>query len=256
MSDRRFLLQAADLIELPEDIYAQSLTDTTYSLPTLNTDDYTSFDIEVMGVEPFRFETLWLYGKDYIEYQANCDIQDRPYSLVIPANQVTSDQEIDKSRFSKIEEFTDYIDDYIVCGKWTHEKAKESFEHNSVREQLLEGLPCEKYEELLGLCDYALVLFNTEDGPRCFKDNWLTVKYWECVYNGCITFVERDKLVLPFIPEALQVKDGKELHHKIQRCQSDIKYKNMLRQLQNNLVLPEYFSGEYFNNWLKEKRGE
>jgi hypothetical protein len=251
LSDRRFLPQAADLDRLDFTVASQNIKPTFYDRCKFDNKDYSSLVFESVKIEPFRFETLWLYEKEHKKGSKKKEI-----NLIIPANQVTSDSEIHNSRLNKIIEFTDFIDDYSVCGLWTNEKAKETFRSNSKRPQFLDGLGQGAYEYILERSKYALVLFNTEDSPEIFTDNWITVKYWECVYNGCITFVEATETKNSFIPEELQVFDGKELHDKIQRCESDIKYKNKLKTLQNNLVLPEYFNGEYYNTWLNSKRGE
>ena len=111
-----------------------------------------------------------------------------------------------------------------------------------------------EHERFLQSCQYALVLFNTSDAPQVFIDNYLTPKYWECVYNGCLTFVEATHNKNDFISEELQVLTGKELSDKLRRCKTDIEYKNKLLALQDSLVKPEYFSGTYFNDYLTELR--
>ena len=87
-------------------------------------------------------------------------------------------------------------------------------------------------------------------------DNYLTPKYWECVYNGCLTFVEATFRKTDLLPEELQVLTGEELRDKIDKCNNDIEYKNKLLQLQYSLVKSEYFSGKYFLDTLNTYRGQ
>ena len=255
MSDRRFLLQAADLMNDNVTLLAQNLKRFGYNRVELFEKDYSNYFMKYQMAEPFRFDTLWLLDKDYNNYLERQKISTNiDETLAISANQVTSDDEIEHSRLSKILEYTDYIEDFIVCGKWTSKKAKDLIFGRTDRLQKLDGLSMVEHERFLQSCQYALVLFNTSDAPQVFIDNYLTPKYWECVYNGCLTFVEATHNKNDFIPEELQVLTGKELSDKLRRCKTDIEYKNKLLALQDSLVKPEYFSGTYFNNYLTELR--
>ena len=254
LSDRRFIFTAADLLNPPEEIYAQSFEKLYKTHRYFKSDDYLDLSTKSIIIEPFRFETLWLYEKSYQDYKNNCS-NERDLHLVIPANQVTSDLEISYSRLDKIKEFTDRVNRYSILGQWTSSKALEFFNSTSAYSHFTNGIDHDTYSKILREYKYALVLFNTKDGTKLFSNNWLTVKYWECVYNGCLTFVEKsEKSILPFIPQELQVVNGEDLADKLKRCDSDIIYKNKLLKLQNNLVLPEYFDGTYFNTWLSNKR--
>lgn len=255
MSDRRFLLQAADLMNDNVTLLAQNLKRFGYNRVELFEKDYSNYFMKYQMAEPFRFDTLWLLDKDYNNYLERQKISTNiDETLAISANQVTSDDEIEHSRLSKILEYTDYIEDFIVCGKWTSKKAKDLISGRTDRLQKLDGLSMVEHERFLQSCQYALVLFNTSDAPQVFIDNYLTPKYWECVYNGCLTFVEATHNKNDFIPEELQVLTGKELSDKLRRCKTDIEYKNKLLALQDSLVKPEYFSGTYFNDYLTELR--
>jgi hypothetical protein len=139
LSDRRFLLQAIDLENLPDTIYAQSLHNSTYRMAHYNSKDISSLDIEVMNVKPFRFETLWLYGKKYKEYLNNVH-KNKSIKLVVSANQVTSDNEIINSRRYKLDDFLEYIPDYTICGKWTSKESRDHFIEYSTEKQYLDGL--------------------------------------------------------------------------------------------------------------------
>lgn len=253
LSDRRFLLQAADLEGNDGCIYAQSIKEDYYYRYYFTSNDYTYVTKFSYDIKPFRFETLWFLEKSKIDMYKNYTMN-KYLRLAIPANQVTSDEEISKSRISKILEFTDYFKNYSVIGKWTQDTACGHIKRGSHLEQYLNGLDLNAYYNKLKEYKYALVLFNTADGPECFKDNWITVKFWECVYNGCITFVERGNKELPFIPKELQVKDGIELRDKIDRCESDIHYKEQLIRLQQNLVKDSYFDGSYFTDFINNER--
>lgn len=256
MSDRRFLLQAVDLLNDNVTLLAQSLKHFSYNRVQLFEKDYSNYLMKYQRAYPFRFDTLWLLDKNYNEYLLRQKL--RPLvakeTLVISANQVTSDDEIEHSRLSKILEYTDYIEDFIVCGKWTNKKAKDLISERTDNPQLLNGLTMQEHERLLKSCQYALVLFNTSDAPNVFIDNYLTPKYWECVYNGCLTFVEATSKKNSFIPEELQVLTGKELSDKLRRCKTDNEYKNKLLALQDSLVKREYFSGTYFTEYLDRLR--
>ena len=189
MSDRRFLLQAADLMNDNVTLLAQNLKRFGYNRVELFEKDYSNYFMKYQMAEPFRFDTLWLLDKDYNNYLERQKISNIDEVLAISANQVTSDDEIEHSRLSKILEYTDYIEDFIVCGKWTSKKAKDLIFSRTDRLQKLDGLSMVEHERFLQSCQYALVLFNTSDAPQVFIDNYLTPKYWECVYNGCLTFV-------------------------------------------------------------------
>lgn len=256
LSDRRFLMQAADLQRTKFKIFAQSIELSHYDRCRFVFNEYSSVIAEVKRVIPFRFETLWLYGRDYEQYKENSKkmLLDNHIKLVIPANQVTSDEEIENSRLSKILDFTEYFNDYVVLGKWTSEKAIKSITAHSTKVQFLDGMDMDNYNRCLYASDYALVLYNTSDSPQIFIDNWITVKYWECVYAGCLTFVEALLDYNSFIPEELQVRSSSELRDKLRRCEEDSKYKSYLMSLQDSLVKPEYFSGQYFNNFVNEER--
>lgn len=255
LSDRRFLLMTAELqLRRQNVIYAQSLGSFYHNKPRFNSNEYTSMYYDAIKVQPFRFETLWLYGKSYEQFKKNQEDSKRLFTLIVPANQVTSDKEIDNSRGQKILDLTKYLTDVTVCGKWTEENIRHSFKRAFDTPQYLDGLSMVKYNELLKQYQYALVTFNTKDSIALFVDNWLTVKYWECVYNGCITFVEATYDYIPFIPKELQVKSSEELRDKLRLCESSIEYKNKLKQLQFNLVKPEYFSGKYFIDYINNER--
>lgn len=257
-SDRRFLLMAADIINDNIRVFSQIFKSFNYKLPYFSREHYTSLTTISQKVEPIRFDTLWLVGKNEEQFKINMnkDFLQCHINLVIPANQVTSDDEIHHSRFSKIMDYTDYIKDFTIVGKWTKDYVKDAFCNASCSKHYLDGLDIELYNKALLDSKYALITYNTYDAPGCFENNFLTPKYWECVYNGCITFVESSQLPdTPFIPKELQVCTGKELRDKIDKCENDIKYKNMLKQLQLNLVKSEYFSDAYFTNWLNEQRG-
>ena len=253
MTVRRFLLRAADLLDFPNKIFAQNLKSKIYDAQALYDGDYTNTYVKHVTVKPFRFDTLWLFEKDYNTYKANLS-KEKHLLLVIPANQVTSDAEIEHSRLAKILGFTEYVDNFVVCGKWTHPKAIKSFNDTSFDKQYLEGLPLKEYNDLLEDSEYALITFNTDDGPKMFDNNYLTPKYWECVYSGCLTFVERKDSYIPFIPKELQVKDGQELAIKLDKCMNDNTYKLSLMQLQDTLVKPEYFSEQYFTTLFNKER--
>lgn len=254
MTDRRFLLQAADIENFPKIIYGQNLKSEIYTAMHYPTDDYSNLSPIHVTVEPFRFDSIWLYDKDFEEYKSNLTEEGRDINLLIAANQVTSDAEIAHSRFDKIKDYVSYLDNYTICGKWTHPDAVEFFENTSLDKHFLEGLGVEEYNKALRRSKFALVTFNTDDGPEIFDNNYLTPKYWECVYNGCLTFVERKEKPIPFIPEELQVRNGKELSDKIKRVLSDENYRLLLSMLQVSLVDQEYFNGDYFNNFFKRKR--
>lgn len=255
LSDRRFLLQAADVQRANIPVFAQSLECEYYDRVRFY-DSYADLINEDAKVVPFRFETLWLYGRDYEQYKENSKktLLDNHIRLVIPANQVTSDSEIRNSRLQKILDFTEYINDYVVLGKWTSEKAIKEITAYSTKVQFLDGMDMDNYNRCLYASDYALVLYNTSDSPDIFIDNWITVKYWECVYAGCLTFVEAVNDYNDFIPEELQVRNSEELRDKLRRCEEDNEYKSYLMSLQDSLVKPEYFSGQYFNNFVNEER--
>lgn len=255
MTDRRFLLKAADLDRFPDKIFAQNLKPTQYQIQAIETgsEDYTNTYTMQVNVEPFRFDSIWLFEKDYDKYKENLVKQKRQF-LVIPANQVTSDAEIAHSRRSKLLEYTDYIDNYVICGKWTHVQTRKDFDNGSQCEQYLDGLALKDYNDLLEDSKYALITFNTDDGPKIFDNNYLTPKYWECVYSGCLTFVERKEDYIPFIPKELQVKNGRELRDKLEDCEKNDTYKLSLMQLQDNLVKREYFSEQYFTTLFNKER--
>lgn len=256
LSDRRFLLQAADLTHRPLRIYAQSLSKRSYASTFLALDDITSVFSADTFVKPFRFETLLLYGDDIDAAKSRVYDGNKDIYLIVPANQVTSDKEIEVSRLDKIIEYTKDISNYTICGKWTSQKALNAFKASTMK-HFTEGLDLPDYNKLLRHSQYALVLFNTDDGPSIFDNNWLTVKYWECICNGCLTFVENNNISkLPFIPEELQVGSGDELRDKLNKCNNDSTYKNTLIDLQNSLIKPEYFNGAYFNNWLAMERAQ
>ena len=258
LSDRRFLLMASDIMNDNITILAQTITEKTYnSLYMYSRFDYTSIDTIMQDIDPFRFETLWLVGKNPAQFKANMekDHKQCKVNLIIPANQVTSDEQAYNSRFSKIIDYTDYIEDFTIVGKWTHEDIIKTFNSRNNSKNYLDGLDMEEYNKLLLDSKYALVLFNTTDSVPIFENNWITVKFWECIYNGCITFVEASQVPdIPFIPEELQVCTGKELRDKLKKCEEDITYKNKLKELQLNLVKPEYFSHEYFTNEIDKYR--
>lgn len=258
MTDRRFLLKAADLLNFPDKIFAQNLKSAIYEVQALYDGDYTNTYIKHITVEPFRFDSIWLFEKDYNKYKENLK-KDKHTFFVIPANQVTSDKEIEHSRRRKILKYisgdtVDTIDNFTICGKWTHEDTKQMFEYLSDVPQYLDGLALKEYNALLEDSKYALITFNTDDGPKMFDNNYLTPKYWECVYSGCLTFVEKQYNSIPFIPEELQVGNGKELKDKLDLCEKDDKYKNMLLELQDTLVKREYFSGQYFMELFNKER--
>lgn len=253
MTDRRFLLQAVDLENFPSILYAQNLRVTGYPHPILKSEDYTDVENRYTQIKPFRFDTLWLFEKSIEQFKKNAASTVRPNFLVIPANQVTSDNEISHSRLDKIKEFTKLIGSFVICGKWTHPDAIEYFKTSNA-DQLLDGLGLDEYNNYLRQSKYALVTFNTDDGPKCFDNNYLTPKYWECVYNGCLTFVEYKGQKLPFIPEELQVSNGAELRDAIDKCEKDETYINKLKTLQFNLVKSEYFSGQYFTDYINNER--
>ena len=252
MTDRRFLLKAADLLNFPDKIFAQNLKRKIYDVQILYDGDYTNTYPKHITVEPFRFDSIWLFEKSYEKYKENLR-REKHINFVIPANQVTSDKEIEHSRLSKILNFIENID-ATICGKWTETNARTLFENKNIAKQYLDGLALKEYNDLLEDSKYALITFNTDDGPRIFDNNYLTPKYWECVYNGCLTFVERKEQPIPFIPESLQVRDGEELKNKLDLCEKDSKYKNMLLELQDTLVKREYFSNEYFTSFFNKER--
>lgn len=252
MTDRRFLLKAADLLDFPRKIFAQNLKSKVYVAQALYDGDYTNTYEQYVTVEPFRFDSIWLFEKSYEKYKENLK-KEKHTNFVIPANQVTSDQEIEHSRLGKLLNFTDYVD-ATICGKWTEANARRLLETRNCAKQYLDGLALKEYNDLLEDSKYALITFNTDDGPRMFDNNYLTPKYWECVYSGCLTFVERKAQPIPFIPEGLQVRDGEELKNKLDLCEKDSKYKNMLLELQDTLVKREYFSDEYFTSFFNKER--
>lgn len=256
LSDRRFLLQAADFMRNDITVYAQSVEDTQYDRVRFNMFDYSCLHHLTTPVKPCRFETLYLYNKDYKEYEQNRDKQlvDKHINLVIPANQVTSDAEISYSRLPKLLRYTEVIKDCTVIGKWTSREAINKITNSTTVTQFLDGVDLPTYNKMLNKSEYALVLFNTSDSPECFIDNWITVKYWECVFNGCLTFVEATKTSNRFVPVELQVHTAEELRDKLRRCQEDNEYKLSLIALQDTLVKREYFSGKYMNDFIKEIR--
>lgn len=256
LSDRRFLLQAADITNKNIEVLAQSITNKYYTRPSISGKDYSLVSTLREKVQPFRFETLWLHDRDYVDCVQNHRKSSYITSLAIPANQVVSDEEIDKSRLSKIIDYTDYIKDFTIVGKWTSIKAERTLRSLTDKPQYLYGLNYTDYQKFLHDSKYALIIFNTDDGPELFYDNWITVKYWECVYNGCLTFVEgkKDSNLSKILYKDFIVENGQQLKEVIDKCNSDPKYKSLLIEKQLNLVLPEYFSGDYFKNFINERR--
>lgn len=266
LSDRRFLLHAMDLTNTNVRVLAQTVKSFWYDREAFQEDDqygyrdYTFAKYITQKIEPFRFDMLWLLDKSSITFVKNLDDKtwnNRSYNLVVPANQVVTDNEIGASRLSKILDFTDRIYDYTVTGKWTSEYAIKLFNASSVSEHYLDGLDIVEYNKVLSDSKFALVTFNTEDSPEMFFDNFITPKYWECVYNGCITFVEAiEQKIHKVIPEELQVLNSKELSSKIRKCLVDETYRELLRGLQSNLITREHFTGDYFTKELNKLRGE
>lgn len=256
LSDRRFLLQAADLQKGNNRIYAQTFEEFYYDRHVFHNKDYTNISQEHLKVRPIRFDSLWLLGKSYEEYKKNCENENKLDALIVSANQVTSDEEIENSRLDKLQYYLNGIDNFIVCGKWTHNNAINLFTSRSKLEQYLDGADIEQYNKLLNSVKYAFVTFNTSDSSQCFVDNYLTPKYWECVFNGCITFVEATDYYIKDFPKELQVLTSEELRDKLNKCKNDVKYKLYLKQLQDSLVKREYFSGQYFNDYVNNERSE
>lgn len=258
LSDRRFLLQAADLLNDNITVLAQSLRNFEYSRVQVYPDDYSRYFLYKQPARAFRFDTLWLLDKDKYEFDENMckDFGMCKINLVVPANQVTSDAEISNSRLDKLKFYLKDIAKFTVIGKWTNEEAREFFIRNSRHGQYLDGLDIDSYNDKLKHSKYALVTYNTADSPSIFLDNYLTPKYWECAYNGCLTFVEATFRKTDLLPEELQVLTGDELRDKLDKCNNDIEYKNKLLQLQYSLVKPEYFSGQYFLDTLNKYRSE
>lgn len=266
LSDRRFLLHAMDLTNTNVRVLAQTVESFWYDRETFWEDDqygyrdYTFAKYITQKIEPFRFDMLWLLDKSSITFVKNLDDKtwnNRSYNLVVPANQVVTDNEIGASRLRKILGFTDKIDDYTVVGKWTSEYAIKLFNASSVSEHYLDGLDIVEYNKVLSDSKFALVTFNTEDSPEMFFDNFVTPKYWECVYNGCITFVEAiEQKINKVIPEELQVFNSKELSSKIRKCLSNKEYREHLRELQCSFISLEHFTGKYFTEEFNRLRGE
>lgn len=267
LSDRRFLLHAMDLTNTRVKVLAQVMERAWYDRQMFWKDDvygykdYTFTKYITQKIEPFRFDMLWLLDKSGITFADNLDDDKwtkRNYNLVVSANQVVADSEIGASRLRKILGFTERLDDYTVVGKWTSEHAIKHFNASSVSEHYLDGLDIEEYNNVLKDSKFALVTFNTEDAPDMFVDNFITPKYWECVYNGCITFVEatEDMHTNNVIPEELQVFNGKGLASKIRKCLSNKEYRENLRYLQSSLITAEHFTGRYFTKEFNKLRGE
>lgn len=254
LSDRRFLLEASDIyVKHGTPIYSQCIDYSHYER-FYSKEDYTELIRTVVPIQPFRFETLWLYEKEPNSYKLYKE--NKTNKFIIPVNQVTSDSELDNSRFEKVLNFTSQLKDFTICGKWTSEKAKQAFSTLSNQTHKLDGLEWFEYNNELAKSEYALVLFNTKDSPKRFIDNWITVKYWECIHNGCITFVEaEDKSILSkLIPEEFLVSNGIELAYKFNKCESDSDYKEHLYDLQSSLLSEDYYTGKYFNDWIKQER--
>lgn len=252
LSDRRFLLQAADFNDTNAKIYAQSISNASYVRPVLGS-DYSELKAKRVDIRPCRFETLWLLGKNKEDYFKNLR-KPKPKDMVVPANQVTSDDEIANSRLDKLMEFTDYVRRFTVVGKWTQAGARKMIKNSTSCEQFLDGLAMKEYMEELSRHKYALVLFNTKDGPQVFDNNWITLKYWECVFAGCLTFVECGKEYLDFIPKELQVRSGKELNQAYRACDTSPSHFKNLLDLQTSLLKDEYFTSEYFTSFLNKER--
>ena len=252
MSDRRYAINAYDMLYKPNKIYCQNITPIEHHTKTYQ-GDLTHTKDDTIIIEPFRFETLYLYKLDYNTFINNMsNFGSKDNKVLIIGNQVAPDKPAKRlSRYERINFFKKDLKSPCIIGKWTNKEIVDEWSQELKDNFYPNGLDELDYDNKCKNTRYSLILFNVNDGPEHFKDNWITVKYWESVYNGCLTFVEYYEHKNSFIPEELQVKDGKELQAKIDRCNSDPEYLFNLYKLQATLAKKEYFEKTYFEQLIK-----
>lgn len=252
MSDRRYAINAYDMLYKPKKIYCQSIVPVEHQTKTYTDNQSNTID-ETITIEPFRFETLYLYKLDYNTFISNmANFGSKDNAVLIIGNQVAPDKYAKKiSRYERIEHFKKDLNRPIIIGKWTNNDIVEQWKTELGNDFYPNGLDEQEYDAKCKSIRYSLILFNVNDGPKHFKDNWITVKYCESVYNGCLTFVEYYDNMNDFIPHELQVKDGKELQEKIDKCNSDVNYLMHLYKLQVEIIKKEYFDKTYFEKLIK-----
>lgn len=79
---------------------------------------------------------------------------------------------------------------------------------------------------------------------------WVTSKYIEMIHAGCIPFFhpEYDEQRHLDVPEILRVKTPKDLLDSIDILNNDDNLRlNVLKELQSNILLPEYYDGSFMN---------
>ena len=201
MSDRRYAINAYDMLYKPNKIYCQNITPIEHHTKTYQ-GDLTHTKDDTIIIEPFRFETLYLYKLDYNTFINNMsNFGSKENKVLIIGNQVAPDKPAKRlSRYERINFFKKDLKSPCIIGKWTNKEIVDEWSQELKDNFYPNGLDELDYDNKCKNTRYSLILFNVNDGPEHFKDNWITVKYWESVYNGCLTFVEYYEHKNLFIP--------------------------------------------------------
>lgn len=195
-------------------------------------------------------ETVWLYKKP----RPKISFEDRSDKILVVANQVVGGNNLNR-RFDFIKRF--FVDHDIpatLVGKWTNEKALETFKDilydpNGVDAKTL-------YEKILPSYKYGVIFdydtYNEFEGFKEQEDTWVAVKIWEYVYNGIIPIIIGYKGPYRSVPKELMVKTPAELVEKIKILNSLSNEKK--ERLIQKLLKDEYFDGSLLYNRIYEVR--
>lgn len=189
-------------------------------------------------------ETIFFIGKDK-ENQEKTNLE---YFFDNNSNETKNIQFVlvcnEKPPYSRLNIFRQYvldnIDDVEVYGKWN-----ETIISNDKR---FKG--SKKFLELQNILKKAKYTFCIPP-----KKGWVTLKFWEMIYNSVIPFLHPDYDTQKNIdiPEFLYVKDSAELKEKIDFLENNPnEYTQLLLQLKS-LIKPEFYSGDYLNTVVMEE---
>ena len=257
MSDRRYAIVAADLLNKPDKIYCQCAYPIKYEAKTY-TDLNSNYEKTEIELTPFRFDSIAVYKLNYQEFISNMsNFNEKANEVLIIGNQVANDKNAVKlSRYDRINYFIKDLKNPVIIGKWTCPEIVSDWKIKLPNSCYLNGLDHNELFEKIRHTRYSLVMFNVNDGPKHFIDNYSTPKYFESAFNGCLTFIECYEKKNHLFPEELQVRSSEELQKIIDRCNTDLSYLMSLYKKQISFIKNDYFTKNYFEKFIKGERIE
>ena len=145
------------------------------------------------------------------------------------------------SRYESLNEWVlSKTDDVEIYGAWSDERCK-------IDKRFKGSLHIDELENIVKRSKYTFII------P--IKAGWVTAKYLEMIYSGCIPFFHPDYDSQEHIkvPDILRPKNIDEMLSAIEKFESDEEYRlKFVKDLQDSIITPDLYNGKKINSIIMQ----